>query len=494
MDEEAMFREVCQLLAGLRLRRRQARSLDGVVRGTVSGAAIALAMEAARLLGATVPSSTTWLVVLACAAVAGVIGWLLPITWRSTARMVDQHYHLKDMTVSALEFSQRHGSDPFIEIQIEEAVKCLQRVQPTAVMPLRAPRLLPLAGLMCAMLIGISLVPTQTDAKLVVDPALRQIVQTQAETLERTMVEDLQILAEQNTSPELKKLAKEMERHVQELKKPEFEQRDVLAKLSEMQQAMAAALEQFDTVKTDADLKELAAALASAKSMQAIAEALQEGEYEKAAEKLEKIDTSELTRKEKETVAENLKNVREKLGHGKEGKLSESARDLQEGLEKENESLSHKGASTAAEVAKSQALNKSINKSLNLQLNRLTESKGAYQSQFMAGGAPKKSELESTKIGKAAANKPLGDEASKLNSQRREESITGIQGEGQSQRETSQSPEGEQQVIRNYQTRYTEFRKQMEEVLENEPLPFGHRETVRNYFESIRPTMGDEPD
>jgi hypothetical protein len=28
----------------------------------------------------------------------------------------------------------------------------------------------------------------------------------------------------------------------------------------------------------------------------------------------------------------------------------------------------------------------------------------------------------------------------------------------------------------------------MEEVLDSEPLPLGHRETVRTYFESIRPT------
>ena len=69
--------------------------------------------------------------------------------------------------------------------------------------------------------------------------------------------------------------------------------------------------------------------------------------------------------------------------------------------------------------------------------------------------------------------------------------ITGVQGEGSSERETTQSPEGEQDAARSSQKKYTEFRKQMEEVIDSEPLPLGHRETVRKYFESIRPANGD---
>ena len=66
-----------------------------------------------------------------------------------------------------------------------------------------------------------------------------------------------------------------------------------------------------------------------------------------------------------------------------------------------------------------------------------------------------------------------------------------MQGEGSSERETTQSAEGEQDAARSYQAKYTEFRKQMEEVIDGEPLPLGHRETVRKYFESIRPANSD---
>ncbi len=483
--------EIRKLLRGVHFRQRQARGLDCLVRGAVAGGVGAVSIEVARLCGAPVAQAWPWLALFAAMMAAGVIGVMLPVSWRSTAQLVDQHYRMKDSTATALEFAERNTQDPFVHLQLAETIQCLHRIQPAAVVPLRVPKLAPAAVALCLVLISLPFLPQAPAAAVALDTGLQQVVNGQAETLDKTMVEELRELAEQTDDPELQELAAEIERLVEELKQPNVDQREVLAKLSEMQQALTKALEQFNPEKTAADLQELAAALESAQALQAISEALKEGNYDKAAEQLEKVDPNSLSRKEKDAVADNLKKFREKLAAGREGKLSEGAQDMQQGLEKENPTQFDEGASKAAAVFKSQALKKSISNSLNLQLNRLSESKGAHQSQRMAGGAPKKSEESSTKIGKAAANKPLGDEATKLDSQRRQESITGVQGEGQSERETSQSPDGDQDAARNYQKRYTEFRKAMEEVLENEPLPMGHRETVRKYFESIRPTAQD---
>ena len=46
-------------------------------------------------------------------------------------------------------------------------------------------------------------------------------------------------------------------------------------------------------------------------------------------------------------------------------------------------------------------------------------------------------------------------------------------------------------ATREYQQKYNEFRKMTEAVLDSEPLPLGHRQTVRRYFESIRPQNAD---
>jgi len=487
-----MVCEIRRLLSGVRARQRQVKGVDWLVRGLMIGASAGLALEIARMSGAPVTYSSCWLVLLSCTLVCGVIGWLLPVSWTSSAHLVDAHYRLKDSTASALDFAARKSTEPLIQLQIANTIQGLQRIDAKAVLPHQASKWMPAAVGLCALLIALPFLQREQQTAPVIHTAVQQIVNDQAKTLDETMVEELRDLAEQTKEPELKELVEEIEKLVEEMKSPDVDQREALAKLSEMQQNLAEALKQFNVEKTDADLKELAAALESAESMQAIAEALKDGKYEKAAEQLEKIDASSLTRKERDAVAANLKKFRENLGEGEKGELSESAQEMQEGLEKENPSLCKEGQCKAAGVCKKQGLKKSIANCLNCQLNRLSECKSQCQSQCNAsGGAVKKSTQDSNKVGKAASNEPLGEEATKLDSTRHEENITGVQGEGSSERETTQSPEGEQDAARNYQAKYTEFRKQMEEVIDSEPLPLGHRETVRKYFESIRPANGD---
>ncbi len=487
-----MVREIRRLLSGVRTRQRQVRGVEWLVQGAVIGASTGVAVEIARLCGLPVAYSTCWLVLLGCTLVCGAIGWLLPVSWTSSAHLVDTHYRLKDKAASALDFAARKSTEPLIQLQIADTIQGLQKVDAKVVLPFRLPKLMPAAVGLCALLIALPFLPRDQQTASVIDTAVQQIVNDQANTLEETMVEELRELAEETKEPELKDLVEEIEKLVEEMKSPEVDQREALAKLSEMQQNLSEALNQFSAEKTDADLKELAAALEAAESMQAIAEALKDGKYDKAAEQLEKIDASSLTRKERDAVAANLKKFRENLGDGKKGELSESAQEMQEGLEKDNPSQCKDGQCKAAGVCKKQGLKKSIANCLNCQLNRLSECKSQCQSQCNAqGGAVKKSTQDSNKFGKSASNKPLGEEATKLDSKRHEENITGVQGEGSSERETTQSPEGEQDAARSYQAKYTEFRKQMEEVIDSEPLPLGHRETVRKYFESIRPANGD---
>ncbi len=485
-----MVREIRKLLTGIRTRQRLVRGVQWMVRGAVVGAACGVAIEVARMSGASVDYSTVWFAVLASTLIAGAIGWLLPVSWTSTAHLVDTHYRMKDSTASALDFASRKVTEPLMQLQIANTIQGLQQVDPRAVLPFRTPKLMPALVGLCALLIALPFVPKEQTAAPEIDLLVQQVVNDQATTLDETMVEELRELAEETQEPELQELVEEIEKLVESMKSPEVDEREALAKLSEMQQNLAEALNQFNAEKTDAELKELAAALESAESMQAIAEALKDGKYEKAAEQLEKIDASTMTRKEREAVAANLKKFRENLGEGKQGELSESAQEMQEGLEKDNPSQCKSGQCKAAGVCKKQGLKKSIANCLNCQLNRLSECKSQCQAQCQ-GGAVKKSTQDSNKVGQAASNKPLGEEASKLDSTRREESITGVQGEGSSERETTQSPEGEQDAALSYKARYTEFRKQMEEVIDSEPLPLGHRETVRKYFESIRPANSD---
>ena len=491
-----MVREIRRLLSAVRTRQRQVQGVDWLVRGAVIGASAGVALEVARMGGASVAYSACWFVILSCTLVSGVIGWLLPVSWISSAHLVDCHYRLKDKAASALDFAARSSTEPLMQLQIDDTIQSLQHVDAKAVMPHRLPKLMPVAIGLCTLLIALPFLPGENRPVAVVDSAVHHIAnhhaKTLAKTLGETMVEALTELAEETQEPELRELVDEIEKLVEAMKHPAVDQREALAKLSEMQQNLAEALKHFSAEKTDAELKELAAALESAESMQAIAEALKDGEYEQAAAQLEKIDASSLTRRERDAVSANLKKFRENLGEGKPGELSESALEMQEGLEPENQSKFKDGAGKAANVCKIQAMKKAISNSLSSQLNRLSDGKSQFQAQYnAAGGALKLSTQDSNKIGKVASDKPLGEDATKLDSKRHEEQVTSVQGEGESERETTQSPEGEQDAARSYQAQYAAFRKQMEEVIDSEPLPLGHRETIRKYFESIRPAHGD---
>jgi len=74
-----------------------------------------------------------------------------------------------------------------------------------------------------------------------------------------------------------------------------------------------------------------------------------------------------------------------------------------------------------------------------------------------------------------------------VQSKREIKEITGQPGDGPSEMETTHSPEGRQSAARGYRESYQKYRKMSEAVLDSEPIPLGHRQTIRRYFELIRP-------
>ena len=86
----------------------------------------------------------------------------------------------------------------------------------------------------------------------------------------------------------------------------------------------------------------------------------------------------------------------------------------------------------------------------------------------------------------------IDGDATNLESNVNREQITGIATEGDSDIETSSSSEGRQEAQRGYKEVYKKYKKMSEAVLENEQIPLGHRQTIRRYFESIRPSQGED--
>ena len=86
----------------------------------------------------------------------------------------------------------------------------------------------------------------------------------------------------------------------------------------------------------------------------------------------------------------------------------------------------------------------------------------------------------------------IDGESTNLGASVNREQINGTAGEGDSEFETSSSSEGRQEAQRGYKEVYQKYKKMSEAVLENEQIPLGHRQTIRKYFESIRPQQGEE--
>lgn len=466
--------------------------------GLLLGAAIGIGCGAARLWGGWSEGGWFALLALGCgpllAGAAGIL-WLLPRpNWVAAARAVDEHYQLKDRTESALDFSRRlipTEKQTFAELQLADAMQHLNSVEAEAVAPLRAPRLLPSAVIAAVATVVFALLPLKPP-ELAAAPSVpeEQIVSEAEEISER--LQELEDEFQKESDPELEQLLKELKQKVQELKEPGIDVKEALAKISEMQAAIQSSQSQASLEQVDQQLQEIGEAMASAKALEGAGQALAEGKYEKAAKELAELDDLEFDRKEARNTAEKLRKAARKSGDAGDGSISEASNEIAEGIEDDDSDATKSGARKLADKANKQARKKRINELLNGELGQLTESKDKVQKNSNVKGKRKeKSNSSSTNYGMSESGNIDGD-ATNLSSAANREQITGMASEGSSEFETSSSSEGRQEAQRGYKEAYQKYKKMSEAVLENEQIPLGHRQTIRKYFESIRPQQGEE--
>jgi hypothetical protein len=489
-----MLHELRGRLRDVRTRQRLDRAMRWGLLTVIAGAALGSLLTLAAWLGVPVDAGGVWKWIAGTAALAAVAGGAWPTTWHSSARLVDGCYGLKDRTLTALDFASRPGHDPLHTLQMHDALEHLSVVDARRVVPWTTGRLLPAAVTALGVMISLGLLPMAQRSSEATSPAgPLDVVLDQATFLEETMLEELDELAKESTDPEVEKLAQEMKEAIEELKEPDVDQREALAKLSEMQAELAATVKALDVEQIDAQLEALAEALQVSDATEAASQALKADDYERAAGELEKIDASTMTKKQRDALAANMAKLAGNLVTGKKGQLGEAVQEVADGLADEDQVKFREGMCKAGGVCRKQGVRKKVSECLACQLNRLSECKGKCQGACPGpNGRAQKSDTPSNTAGRSASNRPMGEDKTKLDSRRREEHIEGTPGEGPSDRETLSIAEARQHSARGYRERYTEFRKQMEEVLDREPLPLGHRETVRRYFEAIRPGAESE--
>jgi hypothetical protein len=404
------------------------------------------------------------------------------------ATAVDQHYRLKDRVLSAIDFIKRGQPTDIHALQVADAERHLTELDPRQVAPLRLPVVLPYAVAALVLALGLLLWPRGSLVQA--GPAAPlDVVLAAADEAEETL-DDLDGSAKKENDPKLKELVQKLTETIQEMKLPGVDTKEALAKLSEMQAAISAQQAQFNVGLVDAQMQALGEAMASTQALEGAGQALQQGKYDQAADQLDKVEPK-FDRKETKTLKEKLAQAAKAM---EDGGLSEMSTATTELLESLDDAATAQGAcKRLGNLARSQGRRKRISDLLALSTAKL----GACKSNCdKSGGAQirmrKKSEKPSSNWGRGISGNTDGDKT-KLDSSRKREQVQGQMGEGASETETTHLPEGRQTAARAYRDQYQKYRRMTEAALNSEPIPLGQRQTIRRYFELIRPE-GDEAD
>jgi hypothetical protein len=454
----------------------------GLFFGSTAGAVFALAKY---LL---VPELSVW--IPAGLGLSGMtLGFIVGVVWRrdfrSAATAVDSHYQLKDRAATALEFAERAQSSTIHRLAFTDAMSHLQQVNARDVVPMKMPRVLPYALFTTAasVVIAVLAVWNTPVSAGIAEPS--EVLVAQADRLTEE-IKELEEFAEKEKDPEIEKLVKELKAAIEDLKQPGVDPREALAKLSEMQAALQSQQEKVNTASVDAQLSAVGEALSLAEPLAEAGQALSSSQYEKAAELLEKTEMPELDRQTEKAVKEKLDQAAKKMSDSGQDSLSKAAGELSQGLGGDSKKF-REGSQKLAGEAKKQGKRKKLSDLLKKQCNCLGECKSECEGECQSQAKGKSNKKGGKKAGLGASGGELGEQTAQFGNKKMEK-ITGKQSdEGEMETETTHSPEGTQQAQRNYKENYAKYKKISESVLDSEPIPLGHRQTIRRYFESIRP-------
>ncbi len=483
-----MVKDLQDRLDPVRRRQQQVRTLQLAAWGLVGSGVAALGFALGRWLGDWELTPFRAAAVASAGPVAGALfAFVTQRDWRAAARAIDSHYRLKDRTTSALEFLSKRDAGGVRQLAVDDALSHLRQVDAREVVPIRVPRALPY-GVAALIVAAVVLYVTTRPVEVGATPAKPLPgVLAQADRLTEEL-QSLEEFAKENQDPEIEELVAELKESIEELKKPEVDLREALAKLSEMEASLQQQQAQYNVEVADAQLAAVGEALSLAEPLAAAGKALAGGQYEKASEELAKAEAPELDRQTEKAMKEKLEQIARQMQDSGNHSLSKATGDISAGLGGDG-SRFKEGAKKLSGEASKQSKRKKLQDLLHKQCQCLSECKGDCESQCKSDGKSNKRGGKSW--GLASSDNEPGDATPNLGG-KQEMRLQGQQSdEGDVEVETTTSPEGREQARRSYRESYEKFRKASEAVLETEPIPLGHRQTIRRYFESIRPAEDD---
>lgn len=454
--------------------------------GLIAGGVVGCMLGVLRAVGFhSISWSAVALSVLLCPALGILFAIFRHRAMRDAAVSIDRAYGLKDRVATALNFiSENRPSAPLRALQIADATAHVDRIDPARVAPIHAPRpwwygltLTTAAIVLCIL----TAPPQQATASLVAN----DVVSAQARRISDEL-QQLEQFKDQDGNSEVQQLIKQLAAKVEELKQPGVDPKEALAKLSEMEAALEKQQHELNEQNVEAALKELGEALSLAEPLQAAGQAMSQGNLDKAAEQLAKADMPQLDRKTEKAVTERLdEQSKQNSGSGSNRSLNEATDKVSQGLTQGDRNKFKNGMQGLASECEKQGHRKKLLDMLRKQCQCLCECKGECECEC-------KNDAEcnrkgGSKAGTARSGNQPGDKTPKLKTGQ-EMKLTGQESSsGESDVETQTAPEQEQNAVRQYREHSKKYEQIAESALEAEPIPLGHRQTIRRYFELIRP-------
>ncbi|REJ91141.1 MAG: hypothetical protein DWQ34_15465 [Planctomycetota bacterium] len=487
-----MKQEILSVLAAVHRRQQRSFAVRAAVWGLLASALLGVVVGIWKVLtGQPIGPGVAGSLLLAGPVIGLVAGLLLKRPMHAAAIAVDEHYRLKDRSITALQFVAEAEQTPLRELQVSDTAAHLRQVDARSVAPLRMPKTLPYA--VVTLLTAMTLLFWPVDSQEILAKPLEPLpgILMAADEIDRGL-EELKEIAEEEEDEELKELIAELEEEVDAMKLPGVELKEALEKISEMQERMQQEQAEYNESLMDNQLQSVGGALMAAGDFQGAGAKLEQKEFDEAAEELEQLEQVNLQRKEQRALEEKLGSLAETCEQLGLGQLADTLSEMCEGCKSGNSGKMSESSRKLARQTRRHQRRKTINSLLRAQCNRLSECKGMCKSNQV--GPPRlvneQSNKPSEQWGKATTGSPYGDK-SDIASAGDVEEITGQAGDGPSEVEITYAPEGREQARRQAQGSYDEYQKMAEAVLDSEPIPLGHRQTIRTYFELIRPGIDE---
>ncbi|MDY7075643.1 MAG: hypothetical protein SXV54_01835 [Chloroflexota bacterium] len=321
---------------GLRLRLAESLTWGpwGAAVGIGAGLLLALAARVWPLLMARVLARLAGLCALLGWLVGWLVVWLRPRSSLRLARIFDHRFGLAERLTTAVEIGtgRLRAAPAMATAQLSDTLNIAARVDPRALLPLRASRRAIVAFGVLAVALVVSLwLPNPQEDVLLQRAAVRAATEERIEELESVQEEVTE--AEGLTEAEREMLLQTLEEAIAALDEGQATPEEAVAALSEAEQALAE-LQDPDAATVQAGLERAAGEMADSDLTRDIADALANGDYQAAAQALAAYSGTQgeqLTRDEELELARELAQAAESL--------AESATPFQGGLREMAEQL-----------------------------------------------------------------------------------------------------------------------------------------------------------